>query len=348
MKHRPLGRTGIDVTPFCLGTMTFGEQNDVPQSEALMDQAVERGINFLDAAEMYPIPVQAETYGRTEEFIGNWMQARGNREKLVIASKVAGPEKGRLEWVRGADRRLNRENIRAAAEASLKRLKTDYIDLYQLHWADRALPKFGAPFSAAAVTDGPDVVPIAETLAALQELVDEGKVRAIGLSNESSYGVMKFLALADQGAGPRIASIQNAYSLLNRTFEPDLAEIAMREDVGLLPYSPIAGGHLSGKYLNGKLPEGARYTLWPSGRYRTENAEAAITEYVALAAELEITPVQLASAFAVQRPFVTSSIGGATTPEQLSEVLDGAEMTLSNEALTKIDAIHRRYTNPCP
>ena len=273
MRYRRLGRSEISVSEICLGSMTWGVQNSEAEGFQQMDHALERGVNFIDTAEMYPVRQSPETYGRTEEIIGNWMAARGNRDQVVIATKVVGP--GGFPYIRGGTTRHNREHITAALESSLERLKTDYVDLYQLHWPDRSTNTFGK------LGFEPDadekMTALEETLAALDEVVKAGKVRTVGLSNENPWGVMKFLALSDAGHGPRMASVQNAYSLLNRSFETRLGEVAIREDCGLLAYAPIAAGSLSGKYLGGKRPEGARLTLWPDNRrYQGPHAEAAI------------------------------------------------------------------------
>ena len=251
MDYRPLGRSGIEVSAICLGTMTWGTQNSEEEGFAQMDLAVDRGVNFFDAAEMYPVPPTAETQGRTEEIVGNWLQSRKCRDKIVLATKVTGPGP-RFSYIRDGDCRLDRKNITAAIETSLQRLRTDYIDLYQLHWPDRATNIFGR----LGFDDEADetAVPLEETLEVLDELVRSGKVRSVGLSNETPWGTMTFLKLAEAGKGPRMVSVQNPYSLLNRSFEVGLAEVAIREDCGLLAYAPIAAGVLSGKYLGGARP----------------------------------------------------------------------------------------------
>ena len=260
METRPLGRSGIEVSRICLGTMTFGEQNSQEDAFALMDCALDRGVFFWDAAEMYPVSPREATYGRTEEIIGNWFASRGKRDQVVIATKAVGPG-SRFPYIRDGQPRLNRKHLLQACEDSLQRLQTDYIDLYQLHWPERSSNFFGD--LAFAPDPEEDAIPLEETLAALGELVEAGKVRQIGGSNETAWGVMKYLSLAEAGGGPRMVSIQNPYSLLNRSFEVGLAEVAVREDCGLLAYAPIAAGDMTGKYLAGRKPEGASMTTSP-------------------------------------------------------------------------------------
>src|SRR5262245_23861325 len=346
MQYRRLGRSDIRVSAICLGTVTWGEQNSQEQGFAQMDYALDQGVTFWDTAEMYAVPPRKETYGRTEEIIGNWFKARGKRDKVVLATKVAGPDQ-RFSYVRDGKPRLNRTHILAAIDASLKRLQTDYIDLYQLHWAERDTNAFGK--LGYAPTNHDDGTPLAETLDVLAEVVKSGKVRQVGLSNESAWGAMHYLALAEAGRGPRMVSIQNAYSLLNRSFEVGLAEVAMREQCGLLSYSPLAMGALSGKYLNRAQPAGARLTLWKHfKRYLTPSGVAATADYVKLAREHGLDPAQMALAFVTSRPFVTANIIGATTMEQLKSNIASAETKLSQEVLDGIDAIHKVYTYPCP
>lgn len=349
LELRKLGRTGLDVTSICLGTMTWGEQNTEAEAHAQLDYAIGEGVNLIDTAEMYAIPPRAETQGSTERIIGTWLKARGGRNKLVLATKVAG--RSSSDWLR-PDRqgaRLDEANIRFAVEGSLKRLQTDYIDLYQLHWPDRPISLFGS--GGTVFRDGPQAesVPIEETLAALERLVKAGKVRHIGVSNETAWGVSRFLHLAETGRGPRIASIQNAYSLINRTFEIGLAEMALREQVGLLAYSPLAQGYLTGKYQNGARPPGARSTLFNRGqRYEKPGTEAAIAAYLRLAHELGLDPAQLALAFVTSRSFVTSNIIGATTTAQLKTDLASTEVVITSEIEARIDAIHQIHQNPAP
>ena len=346
MQYRPLGRSGISVSSLCLGTMTWGVQNSQIEAFEQMDYALAQGINFFDTAEMYPVKQSAETYGRTEEIIGNWLEARGGRDKVIIASKIVGPG-GWFSWIRGGKTRHRPADIREALDSSLARLKTDYIDLYQLHWPDRTTNTFGKlafePNADEEMTD------FQETLEGLAEAVKAGKVRAVGVSNENPWGVMKLIALAEAGLGPRIVSIQNAYSLLNRSFETRLAEIAIREDCGLLSYAPVAAGALTGKYLGGAHPKGARLTLWPDNkRYTNESGLAATAAYVDLAERHGLDPAQMAISFVASRPFMTSAIIGATKMSQLENNLPAANLSLSSEVLEEIEDIHCRYTYPCP
>ncbi|MBO1326397.1 aldo/keto reductase [Acetobacter sp. TBRC 12305] len=348
MKQRELGRTGIAVSEICLGTMTFGQQNTEAEGHAQLDLAVDRGINFIDTAELYAIPPRAETYGATETIIGSWLKARGGRDKLVIASKVVG--RSTSPWFRpgGEEARLTPRQIRYALEGSLRRLGTDYIDLYQLHWPDRQIGLFGAGGTTFSDIATADEVPIEETLAVLGDLVSEGKIRHVGLSNETAWGVSEFLAASRTGL-PRVVSIQNAYNLINRTFEIGLAEMALREKVGLLAYSPLAQGYLTGKYLNGARPAGARTTLFNRGqRYEKPGVDDAIEAYLALARAEGIDPVQLAVAFVTSRPFVTSNIIGATSIEQLQTILGSVDLVITPELEEKINAIHQVHSNPAP
>jgi len=345
MQYRRLGRSDIEVSAICLGTMTWGEQNTEEDGFAQMDYALDRGVNFWDAAEMYPVPPRKETYGRTEAIIGNWFAARRKRDKVVLATKVAGPDE-RLIYIRDGKPRLNKAHIEAALEASLKRLKTDYVDLYQLHWAERGTNAFGRLAYQPPRTD--DGTPLEETLAVLGNLVRSGKVRQVGLSNESAWGAMRYLTLADAGRGPRMVSIQNAYSLLNRSFEVGLAEVAHRETCGLLAYSPLGMGMLSGKYMDGE-PPGARLTVYKQfKRYRTPAGAAATAAYVKLARDHGLDPAQMALAFINSRPFTTANIIGATTLDQLKANIASIDVKLSDAVLAGIEAIHQQHTYPCP
>ena len=351
MKYRPLGRTGLEVSLLCLGTMTWGQQNTEAEGHAQMDRAVERGVNFFDTAEMYSIPPRAETQGSTERIIGSWFATRRSRDKIILASKVSG--RGASTWLRddGAPTRLTRAQMAEALEKSLKRLRTDYLDLYQLHWPERPIPWGSNPvrFTQTGLEQVSDETAIAEQLEALDGFVKSGKVRHVGLSNESAWGVMRFIAESDRRGLARVQSVQNAYNLLNRTYETALAEITLRENVGLLAYSPLAQGFLSGKYLNGARPAGARTTLFDRGqRYQTGGAEEAIADYVALAREWSMDPALMANAFVNGRVFVTSNIIGATTMPQLETALDSADVAIPPELEAKIDAIHQRRGNPCP
>ena len=346
MKYSRLGNTDIEVSRICLGTMTWGEQNSEDEAHEQLDLAVERGVNFIDTAEVYAVPMRAETQGLTEQYIGNWLARRSDRERLVIATKVAGNSDG-IEWIRGGPA-LNREQILRAVDDSLQRLQTDYIDLYQVHWPARRANYFGR-LDYEHVDEDDALGTIEETLSALGELVEAGKIRYVGISNETPWGTMQYLRLAEEFGLPRVVSIQNPYSLLNRTFEIGLAEIAHRERVGLLAYSPLAFGVLSGKYADGARPQGARLSLFPEyTRYSGATAMEAAAEYVALAGEQGLSPVQMALAFVNSRPFLTSNIIGATTREQLEEDLASIEVELDPATEAAIDAIHARISNPAP
>jgi aryl-alcohol dehydrogenase-like predicted oxidoreductase len=345
MEYRRLGRSDIEVSIICLGSMTWGEQNSEAEGFTQMDFAIEHGINFIDTAEMYAAPPRRETCGRSEEIIGNWLAARGGRDKVVLATKVTGPSGG-LDYIRGGRTRLNRHHIAEAIEGSLRRLKTDYVDLYQLHWPDRPIKAFGQ--LGYEHSEGEETPP-EDTLEVLAELVRAGKVRSVGLSNETPWGVLRFLALAEAGRGPRMVSVQNPYSLLNRSFEARLAEVALREDCGLLAYAPVAAGALTGKYLNDRRPEGARMTLFPDNRrYFGAQGQAATAAYVDLARKHGLDPAQMALAYVLTRPFLTSAIIGATSLAQLENSLAAKNLILSQEVLNAIESIHKIYTYPCP
>ncbi len=350
MKMNRLGRTDLIVSHTCLGTMTWGQQNTEAEGWAQMDYAFERGVNFMDTAEMYPIPPKADTQGRTETYIGNWMKARGNREKVLLATKVVG--RTTMDWFRGGRiSRLLRADIMEAVEKSLARLKTDYIDLYQIHFPERQVPWGSNPTRVEnwpAPRDS-DEVPIAETLGVFDELVKAGKIRHLGLSNESSWGVMRFIAESEKGVGPRVATLQNAYNLVNRTFETNLAEVCDREEVSLIPYSPLAQGYLTGKYDHGARPEGARSTLFNRGqRYEKPNAAETLLAYNELARSFGLEPALFANAFVYSRPFVASNIIGATSIEQLDMAIRAADVVWTPEMEAAVNAIHQLNGNPCP
>jgi len=346
MEYRKLGNTDIDVSVICLGTMTWGEQNTERDAFAQMGYALDHGINFFDTAELYPIPSRAETYGHTEEIIGNWFKKTGKRNQIILASKVCGPT-GWCPHIREGKARLDTKNIITACENSLQRLQTDYLDLYQVHWPDRNTNFFGK--LGYVPEDDTDATSIEETLEALNLLVQQGKVRHIGISNETPWGAMHYLSLAETKKLPRIISIQNPYNLLNRSFEVGLAEIACRENIGLLAYSPLAFGTLSGKYLDGARPAGGRITLFPDyTRYTNLQGVAATAEYVALARGHGLDPARMALAFACSRPFLTSAIIGATTMQQLQNNIASIDVILLDEIITGIQEIHTRYPNPCP
>jgi aryl-alcohol dehydrogenase-like predicted oxidoreductase len=344
MEYRQLGGSDLRVSALSLGTMTFGEQNSEAEAHAQLDFAVSRGVNFLDTAEMYPVPPRSATAHRTESYIGTWLKHQP-RDKLIVATKIAGPSRG-FAWIRNGPR-INREHLAAAIDGSLKRLQTDYVDLYQIHWPDRYVPMFGA--SSYDVAQEHDSTPIVEQLQALAELIKAGKVRHIGVSNETPWGVSEFVRCAETLGLPRIVSIQNAYHLMNRSFESGLAETCHHTNVGLLAYSPLAFGWLSGKYLDDPSTKG-RVTLFPGfgQRYAKPNVPAATQEYVHIAKAAGLSPAMMALAFAQTRWFTSSVILGATSLQQLQENLDSAEVTLSAEVLEKIEAVHKLYPNPAP
>ena len=344
MDRRKLGASELDVSKICLGTMTWGQQNTEADAHAQLDYALANGVNFIDAAEMYPVPTRAHTQGKTEEYIGTWLK-RQPRDRIVLASKVAGPAR-QVTWIRNGPK-LTGEQITAAIDTSLARLQTDYLDLYQIHWPERYTPLFGEwQFDPA--KDRQDATPILEQLEALDRIVKAGKVRYIGLSNETPYGVMRFLQLADQHRLPRVVSIQNAYSLVNRTFEQALTEITHHEKVALLAYSPLAFGQLTGKHRDGYAPN-SRLALFDSNfgtRYRRPGLTAAMQPYFDLAAQLGMSPATLALAWVNDRWFVASNIIGATTMEQLRENIASAATTLPADAIAEIERIHAAYLQP--
>lgn len=344
MEMRQLGRSDLRVSKICLGTMTWGEQNTEQQAHEQMDLALAQGVNFFDAAEMYPVPPKPETQGLTEQYIGSWFAHRGQRDKVVLATKVASTG---MDAIR-PNANLRAEQIVAAVNSSLKRLQTDYIDLYQLHWPSRSTNYFGQLGYSYPQTSDQDV-PIEETLKACDELIRAGKIRHLGLSNETPWGVAQFLKLAESEGLARVVSIQNPYNLLNRTFEVGLAEFAHRESVGLLAYSPLGMGVLSGKYRHGATPEGARLSIFTRfQRYSTELATTTTEQYLQIADQFGLKPAQMALAFVNDRPFVTSNIIGATTLSQLQENIDSANLQLTDEVLNAIEQVHRAQPNPCP
>ncbi len=344
MEYRRLGGSDLKVSALALGTMTFGEQNSEADAHAQLDLAVSHGVNLIDTAEMYPVPPRGETVHRTESFIGSWLKHQ-QRDQLVVATKIAGPGRG-FGWIRNGPR-IDRAQIHAAIDGSLRRLQTDYVDLYQIHWPDRYVPMFGGTSYEAAQER--DAVPIAEQLQALAELVKAGKVRHLGLSNETPWGVSEFLRCAEQLGLPKVITIQNAYHLMNRTFESGLAEVCRHGNVDLLAYSPLAFGWLSGKYLADPQARG-RITLFPQfgQRYHKPNVPPATREYLRIAQEAGLSPTTMALAFARTRWFTGSVILGATTQEQLKENLDSATITLPDEVIAQIETVHRLYPNPAP
>ncbi|MGO4388293.1 aldo/keto reductase [Microvirga sp. 2YAF29] len=347
MEYRRLGHTDLNVSLICLGTMTWGQQNTEAEGHEQMDYALDQGINFFDTAELYSIPPKAETQGSTEKIIGSWFKSRTNRDKVILASKVVGRSDN--TWFRndGSKAELSRAQIEEAVNKSLKRLQTDYIDLYQIHWPDRPMP-WGSNPTVYKHQDA-DSHPIAETVEIMTDLVKAGKIRHFGLSNESAWGTMTFLKHAEAKGQARAQSVQNAYNLLNRTNEVALAEVFMHEKVSLLAYSPLAQGYLTGKYLDGARPAGTRTALFGRGqRYENATAEAAIRKYVALAKEFALDPAQMALAFVNSRAFVTSNIIGATSMEQLKTDIASVEVTITPELEKRINEIHVAHCNPCP
>lgn len=341
MKKNKLGRTDVEVTEICLGTMTWGQQNSEAEAHAQIDYALEQGVNFMDTAEMYAVPPTAESYGKTEEYIGSWFKNTGKRDQWILASKMAGP--GR-PWVRDGARPTI-PTMREAVDNSLKRLQTDYIDLYQIHWPTRGHYHFESYWDYDASTQNREtaVEQLREILEGADALIKEGKIRHLGLSNETAWGIMKYLSLSEAHGLPRVVSVQNEYSLLRRLYDHDLAELTHHEDVGLLAYSPLAAGVISGKYLGGALPEGTR-GAWTGGIYRhNEFSEPAIRCYMNLARDHGLDVCQMALAFALSRPFMTSVIIGATSLEQLKSDIGAADITLDEEVLRGIASLNRRF-----
>ena len=345
MEYRKLGNTDLKVSSICLGTMTWGEQNTEAEGFEQMDYALDQGVNFWDTAELYAVPPKEETYGHTEIIIGNWFEKTKKRDQVILASKVAGPMR---PYLRGGGYQYGIKNITEALEGSLKRLKTDYIDLYQLHWPERTTNMFGT--LGYEHEDKNDWNQFEDVLGHLKRFIDQGKIRHVGLSNETPWGVNKCLELAKDGTLPRMLSIQNPYSLLNRTFEVGLAEIAIREEIGLLAYSPLASGYLSGKYKNGARPANARITLDPNfwGRYEKPNTEAAVEAYDKIAKKYNLVLSEMALKFCEIQVFMTSVIIGATTMEQLQSNIRSIDVKLTNEIIEDINKVQQLYPNPCP
>lgn len=346
MHYHRIPHSALEISQLGLGTMTFGEQNSEADAHAQLDYAVSQGINLIDVAEMYPVPPRPETQGLTETYVGNWLAKRGNREKLVLASKVSGPARNNDSSIR-PNHVLDRKNIREALHASLKRLQTDYLDLYQVHWPQRPTNCFGKLGYTWA--DAAPAVTLLDTLEALTEFQRAGKIRYIGVSNETAFGVMRYLHLADKHDLPRIVTIQNPYSLLNRSFEVGIAEVSQFEGVELLAYSCLAFGTLTGKYLNGAKPAGARNTLFSRfTRYSSEQSQKAVAAYVDIAKRHGLDPAQMALAFVRRQPFVASTLLGATTMTQLQANVESLQLELSEEVLAEIEAVHQVYTYPAP
>ena len=329
-----------------LGSMTFGGQNSFSDTTDQLDYAFDNGINFIDTAEMYPIPVNSKTQGSSEEYIGKWIKSHKNRKDVILASKVTGPSP-RLSYIRDGVTKFNKKDIHNAIEGSLKRLCTDYIDLYQIHWPERTTNNFGKLNYE--YCDEQEVTSILDTLQALNDLVKDGKVRHIGISNETPWGVSQYLKLSESHSLPKPLTIQNPYSLLNRSFEMGLSEISHRENIGLLAYSPLGFGVLTGKYLNGQMPKNSRRELFNGyDRYSNIQGELATYEYIKLAKESGLNPAQMALAFVINKPFVMSAIIGATTLEQLKNNIGSLDIKLSQDVIREIEAIHKKYPNPCP
>ncbi len=349
MQFKPLADSGILVPEICLGTMTFGEQNTQQQAFEQLDYALDQGLNFWDTAEMYPVPPKPETQGSTERIIGNWIAARGGRDKLILATKIAGPSQGGSH-IRDGQTKFIVSEIESALDQSLQRLQTDYIDLYQLHWPQRPANFFGKlGYGNTEANSDREVTDLEETLVALSNEVKKGRIRHIGLSNETPWGTLKFLQLAEKHGLEKVVSVQNPYSLLNRTYEIGMSEIAKYEGVGLLAYSPLAFGYLTGKFRNGARPADARVTLYSRfSRYSNPESEWATEAYAQLAEKHGLSLTQLALAFIKQQFFVTSTIIGATNLDQLKENIQAFEINLSEEILQDIDAIHRQQPNPAP
>ena len=345
MKFKKLGTTDLDVSLICLGTMTWGTQNTEKDAFEQMDYSLESGINFFDTAELYSVPPNSESYGKTETMIGNWFEKRKNREKIILATKVAGPG---CNWIRGGGNNFDEKSIGEAINGSLKRLKTDYIDLYQLHWPERSTNFFGRRDYTLDSEEG-NWNSFESVLKALEKFIKSGKIRYIGMSNETPYGLSKYIELSKNKNLPRMMSVQNPYNLVNRTYEIGMSEISIREKCGLLVYYPLATGALSGKYRNGQMPKNSRQALFKGWeRHLNPLAMNAYEEYHKLAKEYNMTMAQLAQAFVNSRPFVTSNIIGATTMDQLKENIDSVNIELSDEIIKKINVIHNNNPNPSP
>ncbi len=345
MKFKLLGNTDLKVSLICLGTMTWGEQNSQDEAFEQMDFSIDHGVNFIDTAEYYSVKGREETYGSTEKIIGNWFNKNKNREKIILATKVAGPD---VRWIREGGLQFNKKNFSLALEGSLKRLQTDYIDLYQLHWPERKTNFFG---KLGYVNDRAERswTPFEEILETAQKFIKQGKIRHLGLSNETPYGLSNYINLSKYKNLPKVMSVQNPYSLLNRTYEVGMSEISIREQVGLLAYSPLACGILTGKYRNFQKPEGARLTMWEDWqRYSSIRSSNATEEYYKIAERNNLTLTQLSLAFVNQQDFVTSNIIGATKISQLKENIDSVNINLSNEIISDIDKVHENNPSPAP
>ena len=346
MKFKNLGDTDIKVSLICLGTMTYGEQNTQDEGFQQMDYALDQGVNFFDTAELYAIPPKEKTYGKTEEIIGNWIKIRKNRNKVVLATKIAGPG---LKWIRGGGAQYSASSIEEATNNSLKRLKTDYIDLYQLHWPERNTNFFG-DLDYEHNKNEKSWNNFIDILKVLKKLIDQGKIRYIGLSNETPWGFSKFLEISEKEKLPRVVSVQNPYSLVNRSYEIGMSEISIREKAGLLAYSPLAAGYLTGKYRNNQIPKNSRMDLFFDNypRYHNDRTYKAVDKYYNVAKKYKISLTQLSQAFVNSRDFVTSNIIGATTMDQLKENIQSIDISLNHEILEEINSIHENIPNPAP
>ena len=345
MNYRKLGTTDIKVSTICLGTMTWGEQNTQEEGFEQMDYALDQGINFFDTAELYAVPPKKETYGKTEEIIGNWFKKKKNRSKVILATKISGPG---LSWIRGGSNQYDKKNLIKAVEESLKRLQTDYIDLYQLHWPERKTNYFGK--LGYEHKNNNEWNNFEDILNSLDEIIKSGKVKYIGLSNETAWGLTKFLEISKTKNLPRVMSVQNPYNLLNRTYEIGLAEASIREKSGLLAYSPLASGIMSGKYRNGAMPDGSRMKLFGDRfpRYKTKNAINAVEEYYKISKKHNLDLAQMSLKFCELQPFMTSVIIGATSMEQLKTDIESVNVNLSEDIIKEINEVQKLYTNPCP
>ena len=345
MKFRKLGTTDLDVSLICLGTMTWGTQNTEKDAFEQMDYAVSQGINFFDTAEIYSVPPTSESYGKTELMIGNWLEKRKNRDKIILASKVAGPG---CDWIRGGGNNFDEKKIGEAIDGSLKRLKTDYIDLYQLHWPERSTNFFGRRDYLSNNKEG-KWNSFENILEALKKYIKSGKIRYIGMSNETPYGLSRYLEISKNKGAPRMMSVQNPYNLVNRTYEIGMSEISIREKCGLLVYYPLAAGGLTGKYRDGKMPKDSRMALFKGWeRHLNSLAMKAYDEYFKIAKDFNLTMVQLAQSFVNSRPFVTSNIIGATTMNQLKENVESINIEFTDEMMERVNEIHNNSPNPSP
>ncbi len=344
MNYKKLGNTDLNVSTICLGTMTWGEQNTQNEAFAQMDYSLDNGVNFWDTAELYAVPPRAETYGHTETIIGNWFEKTKKRKEVILASKVGGPSR---KYMRNGENSFTGKNLENALHGSLKRLKTDYIDLYQLHWPERNVNNFGRLGYEHKENDWNKFEDILENL---KKFIQEGKIRYVGLSNETPWGVMNYLQLAKDKDLPRMMSIQNPYSLLNRSYEVGLAEVSIRENIGCLSYSPLASGYLTGKYRNKQFPKGSRmerdFDFWT--RYRKPNMEEAVEDYYKISQKFDLDMSQMSIKFCEVQDFMTSVIIGATTMEQLKTNVESVKVNLDSEVIKEINNVQKKYPNPCP